>query len=168
MDKKVVNQLSFAIMVTAFLKHILWTQRAIMLSLPYTLLIVDDEPDICEIVQNYISAEISSDILQIKTTSSAEDAAQIIANEDIHIIITDLNMPKISGYDISALANQNSTIQTIFLTGVIHLSVALTCYKDGAAAMLNKPIDPMKLVFVVENAIARLDIWRETFDSYKN
>ena len=61
------------------------------------VLVVDDDPLICENVKSKLGRIVGRDQLQCKTANSVVDAKLAIQLEVPDILITDLNMPGISG-----------------------------------------------------------------------
>ena len=137
-----------------------------MLSRPYTVLIIDDENDMCDYLVSVVDEQFG-DELKIISCLSGQEAMEIVESEDVHIIITDLNMPGQSGYDIcKQVTEKNRSVQVLFFTGDLSMSVAMTCFRDGVLALLNKPVDPGKLIKCVGMGLERLDYWAEVFQKY--
>ena len=130
------------------------------------MLIIDDEEDMCDFLETVITDHLENDI-KVVTSTSTRDALHQLENEKFQIVLTDLNMPGHSGYDIVKKAlEKDKSMQVIFLTGDVQMSVALTCFRDGAAAMLTKPIDPTNILKVVCMCMERLDYWAEVFKKF--
>jgi two-component system, cell cycle response regulator CpdR len=80
-----------------------------------TVLVVDDEPLVLD-----VTASILKDFgCEVETaTSGAEALAKLKANEAIGLLITDINMPGVSGYELAARAKQNRAgVKIILLSG---------------------------------------------------
>lgn len=139
-----------------------------MLTRPYSMLIIDDEEDMCDFLESVITDHLENDISVVSSTST-RDALNQLDTKQFHIILTDLNMPGHSGYEIVKKAlDKDKSVQVIFLTGDVQMSTALTCFRDGAAAMLTKPIDPTKILKVVCMCMERLDYWSEIFKRFSS
>lgn len=137
-----------------------------MLTKPYTILIIDDESEMCDYLESVISDHFG-DQLTVKTSISGQEAISIVESEEINIIITDLNMPGQSGYDIcKKVTETNKSVQVLFFTGDLSMSVAMTCYRDGVLSILTKPVDPGKLIKSLGMGIERLDFWADVFQKY--
>ena len=137
-----------------------------MLTKPYTILIIDDEPDMCDYLESIIQDQFGDQLL-VKSSISGQDALSVVESEEINIIITDLNMPGESGYDIcKKVTEANKSVQVLFFTGDLSMSVAMTCYRDGVLSILTKPVDPGKLIKCLGMGIERLDFWAEVFQKY--
>lgn len=64
------------------------------------ILVVDDESDICSI----IATNLDSKNLDVTSTTSPEEAIQLLENEHFDLLLTDLRMPKVSGLQLAEKA----------------------------------------------------------------
>lgn len=109
------------------------------------ILIVDDEPDICEI----LSFNLSNEGLDVKTAYSAEEALELIT-PDLSLILLDIMMEGMSGYKMAEkLRNEGNLIPIIFLTAKRTENDMLTGFSVGADDYIAKP-------FSVKEVIARI------------
>ncbi|MEK6627759.1 MAG: hybrid sensor histidine kinase/response regulator [Bdellovibrionota bacterium] len=77
------------------------------------ILVVDDEEDICDYFQ-----ELMSDSYAVTTTSVSPEALQLIDKEDFDLVITDLNMPLVTGQQLAAhLRMKHPRTKLIFISG---------------------------------------------------
>ena len=109
------------------------------------ILIVDDEPDICEI----LSFNLSNEGLDVKTAYSAEEALELVT-PDLSLILLDIMMEGMSGYKMAEkLRNEGNQIPIIFLTAKRTENDMLTGFSVGADDYIAKP-------FSVKEVIARI------------
>ena len=134
-----------------------------MLTRPYRILIVDDDQEICELIQEILENAFPSAILQVKIQSSSQRALELIQDTNFNIVITDINMPEVNGYDLVKKFLEQKHGVIIALTGDMSLSLSLTCFRDGAFYLLDKPIDHTRLIKVVKSCIDRFDDWISIF-----
>src|SRR4029078_5755170 len=84
-------------------------------------LVVDDDPDIMEYLQDFLSAEG----FEVTTLSDPTLAVERIRDEVFHLVVLDLMMPKISGLDLLAeLRAVDDEIAVIILPGHPSLDTA--------------------------------------------
>lgn len=103
------------------------------------ILIVDDEPDICEVLEE----SISSDNAAIKTANSAREAMEMLTAEHFDIMVTDVKMAEEDGLSLAKKAiSHSSSLLVIFITGFGDKDIAIQAVKSGAFDFLEKPIDP--------------------------
>ena len=138
-----------------------------MLSKPFRLLIVDDDEEMCQLITDILASEFEKDTLELTYTNSSQEAEQILASEEISIVITDMNMPKLNGYDIAKKCLATKSSHVIVLTGDTSLAVSLTCFRDGIFALLKKPISEEKLIHAIRVCVDRLSEWYEIFSAFQ-
>ena len=80
----------------------------------YTVLIVDDEPFVLDVVRAMLE-EFGCAV--VTATTPTEALAKLAGDERIEILITDINMPGMSGYDLAEKAKQTrERLQVIVLS----------------------------------------------------
>ncbi|MEK3914742.1 response regulator [Paenibacillus sp. FSL H7-0331] len=128
----------------------------------FELLIVDDEKFV---VDNLASTYPWEDlgITAIHTAHSAHEALQIIQFENIHIVITDIRMPGISGLElIDQIHKLSSKTKCILLSGHSDFSYAQHAVSSRAVAYLLKPVKEEELIQTVQTAIDQIETeWKE-------
>ncbi|MFC1513006.1 response regulator [Thermodesulfobacteriota bacterium] len=121
----------------------------------YKLLIVDDSKSIL-----YKLGELFADTAY-ETTTVADPlkAYQMIEDEQFHIVISDIVMPKMDGLTLlRKIKNYNGMIQVIMVTGDITINNTLNAFRYGAADIFFKPIEDLaELVAAVDATAAKLD-----------
>jgi two-component system, OmpR family, response regulator ResD len=76
------------------------------------ILVVDDEKRIVEIVRAYLEKEG----LQVAVAYDGKTALEITASQSLDLIILDLMLPEISGWDVCRALRKNSDVPIIMLT----------------------------------------------------
>jgi len=116
----------------------------------FRVLVVDDDPTICKL----LTAKLKFSGFMSQSCTSGEDALKILSKEKFDAIISDLNMPGISGLDLLA-ATRRIVPHTAFLmaTGVSDVSVGVTAMKQGAADYLLKPFQMEAVVVSLRRAL---------------
>lgn len=119
-----------------------------------TILIVDDE----EIVRRFHFDCLSSRYRCFEA-SSAEEALEILEEEDISLVITDWVMPGMSGTTLlrQVVADFPNT-PVVMVTGVDHPERALDAMRFGAFDYLLKPSQPDSLDITVERALRHREL----------
>jgi cyclic di-GMP phosphodiesterase len=115
-----------------------------------SVLAIDDDPGISRLVNDKLSAEGFSCV----SHSSAEDALAALETKTFDIIITDLQMPGMSGLElIEEARKQHSRSAYLVITGVDDIHVGIDAMKRGADDYLVKPFRLDALVSSVERAL---------------
>jgi DNA-binding NtrC family response regulator len=129
--------------------------------LPVRVALVDDDPVTVELLENAIRQRFSGDV-QIKTATDPEVAWHLLEAEIVDLLITDLEMPGISGMDLLRCAKRkNAWTQVLMVTGHSSVDALTDAMELGAADYMLKPLDPEQLQEEITDVLRRLDRWRK-------
>lgn len=120
----------------------------------HTLLIVDDEPDVCDSVHDLLRREFT--VLKAK---SAEEGLKLMRTNEVHIIMTDQRMPKVTGVELlkSIRAGHPQAIRMLF-TGYADVESVIAAINQGHIfKFLKKPWLPDEVEQIVREAAAEYD-----------
>lgn len=121
------------------------------------ILYVDDEPDIREVVELCLGL---ADELTVRTCDSGERALELLADAPADIVLLDVMMPGLDGPATLARMRADSRlghIPVVFMTAKALPQEIERFLALGAAAVIPKPFDPMRLaeqVLAIWEAIA--------------
>jgi chemosensory pili system protein ChpA (sensor histidine kinase/response regulator) len=107
-------------------------------------------------VRKFVGRMLEKAGYRVKLASDGLEAAEIVAQIGCHLVITDLEMPRMNGYELMAHLRQNPVTQKIPVlvvtsrAGAKHRDRAM---KEGAAAFLTKPVQEDQLVSTVDDLI---------------
>ncbi|TET65617.1 MAG: response regulator [Candidatus Zixiibacteriota bacterium] len=123
-----------------------------------TILVIDDEESVCEIV-----AEMLDDgEYDIIATADPHQGLKLIESRPLEVIITDLMMGEISGVDILNAANRSQPdVVLILMTGQPTIENAVSVVKSGAFEYLVKPFTAEQLKATVEGGLSKQKLERE-------
>lgn len=116
-----------------------------------TILVVDDEPKIVEVVEAYLKKEGFG----VLTAMDGEKALSLFKNEVVHLIVLDLMLPKISGEEVCNKIRATSDIPIIMLTAKSEEDDKIEGLAIGADDYLTKPFSARELVGRVRALIRR-------------
>jgi FixJ family two-component response regulator len=115
-----------------------------------TIAIIDDD----ESVRATTSSLVRSLGFDVAVFRSAEDYLQSSQLHSASCLISDVQMPGMSGLDLqSHLAAQGHQVPIIFITAFPHSNVEQRARDAGAVCVLNKPFDGSALVECIERAL---------------
>ena len=113
------------------------------------IVVIDDDPTTCELLRDAL-ARLSS---KVSTFTSARAALELVAAEDVDIVVTDLGMPDMSGIEVcERVIGTRPDTPVVVLTGQGNLEAAVAALRAGAFDFLTKPIDLKLLDLAMERA----------------
>lgn len=118
---------------------------------PAKILVVDDEL----IVRSVIQEILEDEGYQVMIAESGEVALTLFSQSLFDLVITDLGMPGIAGWEVAARVKAiNSAVPVILLTGWANQSDVMTAKQSGVDLILGKPISTKDLLTMVTQAIS--------------
>lgn len=123
--------------------------------LPKSVLVIDDEPDICEVIQVAL-AEFAG--WQVTTAGSGKEGLEILDRLNFDLILLDVSMPEMDGISVFEQMRSHPTakdIPVILLTAKVLASDQERFAKIGVVGVIGKPFNPINL----STKIAKLMQW---------
>ena len=120
--------------------------------MPHRLLLVDDEPELL----HALSVRLTAAGFVCEIASNGREAFEKIAKRLPDLIIVDLLMPEVSGYEVCRRLKEKertADIPVIVLTAVPERTVASTAEWLSASSVLHKPFDSAILVSTVRSLL---------------
>lgn len=118
-----------------------------------TILIVDDEPRTTHGIKKTLEAWANGK-LQILTAENGEEAINVIQQQKIDILMTDIRMPEISGIQLlKAIKKKNHFPVVIFISAYPEFEYAQEALRLGVVNYLLKPISKGKVIEAVKEAV---------------
>ena len=115
------------------------------------ILVVDDEPSVLEVFQEFLGLQG----YVVSTAKSGEEALAALPGLRPDVVLTDINLPGISGLDVMRFAKEaDAEIGVIVVTGHASASNAIEALRQGAFNYITKPFDLDEIHEVIERAIA--------------
>lgn len=132
--------------------------NSIKIDQPLSILIVDDEKIILQVVNDMLSDQQYSIFL----AESLSEAIDILKEEDVSVVLTDLVLNDGSGMDVMHQAQKyQPDAKIILMTGKPTIQTAITVIKNGASDYLIKPFEMEILKSTVRRAMNQLILERE-------
>lgn len=129
-----------------------------------TILIVDDEEAIRTMVRRFLE-KASFDVLEAE---NGKKALEIFKNrKDIKLVLLDLMMPEMDGYEVCKEIRKDSTVPIIMLTAKDTEVDELKGFSIGADEYVTKPFSPKILIARIESILRRLDNINNEIIEYK-
>jgi DNA-binding NtrC family response regulator len=123
----------------------------------YPVLVVDDEPDILEIVRLNYDREFT-----LHTALGGAEALDLVRQHDIAVLIADQRMPVLTGLEVIARAREvRPQLIPIILTGYTDVESLVGAINLGCVMRyIPKPFDPRELRAVIRHAIEMFHLER--------
>jgi DNA-binding NtrC family response regulator len=122
-----------------------------------TVLICDDDQG----MRDTIAAILGRDY-RVLTVSSGEAGLAVLRQEDVDLILLDVRLPGISGFDVLRIVKENySLVECIMISAINEVETAVQAMKHGAYHYITKNFDYDELRSLVRNACERQDLNRQ-------
>ncbi len=122
----------------------------------YKIIIVDDEPVLCQGLKKYIQNNFS-DFCVVATFNKGEQAIEYIRSNVVDVVITDIKMFDISGIDLAKMIYEEfPNIRVILISGYANFDYAKDAMKYRVVDYLTKPIDFQELKNVLNQTISEI------------
>ncbi len=118
-----------------------------------TVLIVDDEKRLCDLVQAYLAQEG----FRVVTAANGQEALFVARHEKPDVILLDLMMPEMGGYDFIRVHSKERDTPIIILTAKIEESDKVLGLELGADDYVTKPFSMRELTARVRAVLRRMD-----------
>ena len=119
----------------------------------YNILICDDEKDIVSALSIYLSTEN----YKIFTAFTGKEALDVVAHNDIHLVLMDVMMPQMDGISATAKLREQYNIPIILLTAKSEDSDKILGLNIGADDYITKPFCAVTLLWAAWQK--KLPIW---------
>lgn len=116
------------------------------------ILVVDDHKNFRDSLVKILQGEG----LRVFPANDGEEALDILRGEMIHLVLTDLKMPKMDGVELLKVAKTiRPEVEVILITGYGTVDTAVTAMKDGAFDYIQKPFKPREILKLVRKAMEK-------------
>jgi DNA-binding response OmpR family regulator len=117
-----------------------------------TILIVDDEPDVGEVLQEYLAAHGYAAVI----AKNADDARKLAAQQPVDLALVDINMPGEDGLSLARhLRERYVSIAIVMLTSADTITDRIVGLEMGADDYVSKPFDPRELLARIKSVLRR-------------
>jgi DNA-binding NtrC family response regulator len=115
------------------------------------VLFVDDDA----FTRKIINTALTNRGFRTRLADSAMAALAILRTEPVDIVLTDLQMPGLSGLDLMRkMRDEGFNTPVILLTGVGSVEMAVSAVRSGAVHYLTKPVDPHDLEQLITDILS--------------
>ena len=115
------------------------------------ILIVDDDDKIRDLLKDFL---ISNNFL-VSTAINGDEALKKINIINFDVLILDIMMPGIDGYELTKIIRSSSLIPIIHLTAMGDTNNVIQGLEIGADDYLSKPFEPKELLLRIKNILKK-------------
>lgn len=108
----------------------------------YQILAVDDEKEIIKLLKLYLER----DELTLYEAYNGKEALAVLEEKQIDLLIVDIMMPEISGFELIKRVRKNSNIPIMVISACMESSDRIFGLELGADDYIVKPFDPLEVV----------------------
>jgi two-component system response regulator HydG len=129
-----------------------------------TILVVDDEPEL----SRALSKLLSRNGYHVLTAGNGEEGLVLLRKEEIHLVLSDLQMPKMGGMDLLKAGKVISpNTEFVIITGHGTIEKAVDAIRTGAYDFIEKPFSIATTLKVVRKALEKQHLIAENRDLRK-
>jgi two-component system response regulator YesN len=134
----------------------------------YKMLIVEDEWIISDSLISMNEWNMRN-IVIVGTPCNGREAIEILKQEHVDFILTDIRMPEMDGLQLLQYVRENYPhIQVIIMSGYEEFAYAHTALKYSARAYVLKPIDTEELLHAIDDIIAQMPPIEKLPETYRD
>ncbi len=136
-------------------------------SQPFTILVVDDEPDLEALVRQRMRREIRRGLYHFEFAGNGEEALDLLrSNGSIDMVLTDINMPRMDGLELlSHMETLRQDLHSVVVSAYGDMKNIRQAMNLGAFDFVVKPVDFNDLRVTIDRTLKNLMSWREAVDA---
>lgn len=115
------------------------------------ILVVEDEYDIGDIIEHYLKREG----MQVLRAMNGKQAIEIHASQPIDLILLDIKLPELNGWEVLSKIRQKAQTPVIMLTALDQDIDKVMAFRIGADDFVVKPFNPNEVVARVQAVLRR-------------
>ncbi len=129
-----------------------------------TVLIVDDDKEICELLNMFLTLEKYN----VVSSNTGMDGLETFRNNKLDVILLDSSLPDINGQQLCKLIRQESDIPIIMVSANDSVSDKVICLEYGADDYISKPFENMELIARIKAILRRAEKHADSNDIDEN
>jgi len=122
-----------------------------------TILIVDDDPNIRELLRFYLQRENYSTL----EAADGKEAIDIMEEEQVHLALVDIMMPHVDGYELCKEIRKYYDIPVMMITAKGEIVDKEKAYQAGTDDYIVKPFEPKEVIFRIKALLRRFQMINE-------
>jgi DNA-binding NtrC family response regulator len=116
------------------------------------ILVVDDDPDIREILKD----RIESMGCQVVMAANGIECLEVIERQSLQMVLLDIELPDMNGLDVlRGLRKKGHDVTVVMITAYGSIQRAIEAMKEGAYDFIPKPFEPDHIALIIAKALER-------------
>ncbi len=131
-----------------------------------SILVVDDE----EVIRRVLEKQLVAEGYRVWSVSSGDEALAILAEEKVDLVLLDVMMPRMSGYELCRKLRERHSLDELpilLLSGMKGERGHVAGFREGANDYLDKPISRDELLVRVQTHLKLLRMYRSKSEEVK-
>ena len=128
------------------------------------ILVVDDEPDLQELIRQKFRNKIKANEYEFHFAENGAEALEKLADDGtIDLILTDINMPVMDGLTLLSKINEldNKLLRSVIVSAYGDMDNIRTAMNRGAYDFITKPIDLKDLEITIEKSLKEIELFKQ-------
>lgn len=117
------------------------------------ILIVDDDVEICELLNMFLTLEK----YDVTSAATGMQGLELFRNGKFDLVLLDIGLPDISGQQLCKLIRQESSVPIIIVSANDSVSDKVICLEYGADDYISKPFENMELIARIKAVLRRVE-----------
>jgi len=123
-----------------------------------TILVVDDS----EFILEFLDEQLGDQGFHVHVSPDGAEAMRLLEHEHVDLLLTDLNMPNVSGMELVKHVHEHyPDVTPVIMTGYASLETAREAIVYGVVDYIFKPFKSEEIIAAIENALERVRLRRE-------
>jgi DNA-binding NtrC family response regulator len=124
----------------------------------FSILIIDDELKICEILKDIINSEGYDADFSI----NGRDGLKKIQRNKIDLVLLDIKLPDIDGLTVlKKIKDIDPDVSVIVISAFGSVSTAVEALKNGAEDFIEKPLEANRIIMTIKNILEKIEFKRQ-------
>lgn len=131
---------------------------------PFQILVVDNDNDTKKILKKKLQ-----EYFHVLTASNGKEALLLLKSQNVDVVISDIIMPEMDGYELCKSIKGNSKtkhIPVILITSDLSAEAKIKGFQSGTDAFLHKPISIQELLLRLENILKNKHVLRAYYSGF--
>jgi len=117
-----------------------------------TILVVDDDPDIREVLRD----RLESLGYQVLSASNGREGLELLEKQSPQLLLLDIEMPDMNGLEVlKEIRRRENDVTVVMITAYGTIERAVQAMKQGAYDFISKPFEPDHIALTVQKALER-------------